>query len=177
MLKVACNTAINLYNGSAPKQDEPAHEYDIRGLVINRDSHKCFLFGREVQLTPLEFSILWYLCERQGVVVPSKEGQQKDGVHVTAEGALIEPEGGVIVHTRDALKQRHHPIGKAAPQQDRVGEVDRSSFPIERKLNLAKRTIDRQKSGMLLAEQKKNDLVMYLAHDLKTPQGSSCGTV
>ena len=62
-----------LYNGSAPKQDEPAHEYDIRGLVLNRDSHKCFLFGREVQLTPLEFSILWYLCERQGVVVPSEE--------------------------------------------------------------------------------------------------------
>ena len=49
-----------LYNGSAPKQDEPAHEYDIRGLVLNRDSHKCFLFGRKVQLTPLEFSILWY---------------------------------------------------------------------------------------------------------------------
>ena len=62
-----------LYNGSAPKQEEPAHEYDIRGLVLNRDSHKCFLFGREVQLTPLEFSILWYLCERQGVVVPSEE--------------------------------------------------------------------------------------------------------
>ena len=62
-----------LYNGSAPNQDEPAHEYDIRGLVLNRDSHKCFLFGREVQLTPLEFSILWYLCERQGVVVPSEE--------------------------------------------------------------------------------------------------------
>ena len=34
-----------LYNGSAPKQDEPAHEYDIRGLVLNRDSHKCFLLG------------------------------------------------------------------------------------------------------------------------------------
>jgi len=62
-----------LYNGSAPKQDEPAHEYDIRGLVLNRDSHKCFLFGKEVQLTPLEFSILWYLCERQGTVVPSEE--------------------------------------------------------------------------------------------------------
>ena len=62
-----------LYNGSVPKQEEPAHEYDIRGLVLNRDSHKCFLFGREVQLTPLEFSILWYLCERQGIVVPSEE--------------------------------------------------------------------------------------------------------
>ena len=31
------------------------------------------MFGKEVQLTPLEFSILWYLCERQGVVVPSEE--------------------------------------------------------------------------------------------------------
>lgn len=36
-------------------------------------------------------------------------------------------------------------------------------------MNLAKHTMDRQKSDMLLAEQKKNDLVMYLAHDLKTP--------
>ena len=49
-----------LYNGSVSKQEKPAHEYDIRGLVLNRDSHKCFLFGRKVQLTPLEFSILWY---------------------------------------------------------------------------------------------------------------------
>lgn len=62
-----------LYSGSVPKQEEPAHEYDIRGLVINRNNRKCFLFGKEVQLTPLEFSILWYLCERQGVVVPSEE--------------------------------------------------------------------------------------------------------
>ena len=62
-----------LYNGSAPKPEKAAREYDIRGLSINRDNHKCFLFGREVQLTPIEFSILWYLCERQGVVVPSEE--------------------------------------------------------------------------------------------------------
>lgn len=62
-----------LYNSSIPKADEPVREYDIRGLIINRDNHKCFLFGKELQLTPMEFSILWYLCERQGVVVPSEE--------------------------------------------------------------------------------------------------------
>ncbi|MCI8398388.1 MAG: VanR-ABDEGLN family response regulator transcription factor [Oscillibacter sp.] len=61
-----------LYN-SAAKREEPIREYDIRGLEINRDNHKCFLFGRELQLTPIEFSILWYLCERQGIVVPSEE--------------------------------------------------------------------------------------------------------
>ena len=52
---------------------EAAHEYDIRGLLINRDNHKCVLFGKELQLTPIEFSILWYLCERQGMVVSSEE--------------------------------------------------------------------------------------------------------
>lgn len=61
------------YNHSAPRQEEAAREYDIRGLLINRDNHKCVLFGRELQLTPIEFSILWYLCERQGIVVPSEE--------------------------------------------------------------------------------------------------------
>ena len=65
--------------------------------------------------------------------------------------------------------------GMDALLQDVPGEISLPPelFPIERKLNLAKCTIDRQKSGMLLAEQKKNDLVMYLAHDLKTPLASS----
>lgn len=62
-----------LYNGSAPRREGPAHEYGIRGLAVNRDSHKCFLFGKERRLTPIEFSILWYLCEHQGAVVPSEE--------------------------------------------------------------------------------------------------------
>lgn len=48
-------------------------EYDIRGLLINKTSHKCFLYGKELQLTPLEFSILWYLCAHQGTVVASEE--------------------------------------------------------------------------------------------------------
>ena len=49
------------------------NEYDIRGLLINKDSHKCTLFGKELSLTPIEFSILWYLCEHQGKVVSSEE--------------------------------------------------------------------------------------------------------
>jgi len=61
------------YNTAVPRQEEAPHEYDIRGLVINKENHKCFLFGKELQLTPTEFSILWYLCERQGAVVPSEE--------------------------------------------------------------------------------------------------------
>ena len=55
-----------------PPQEE-ALEFDIRGLQISRETHKCFLYGQEVSLTPLEFSILWHLCARQGRVVPSEE--------------------------------------------------------------------------------------------------------
>ena len=46
---------------------------DIRGLSIDKDSHKCSLNGSPLSLTPIEFSILWYLCENKGRVVSSEE--------------------------------------------------------------------------------------------------------
>ncbi|NMA06679.1 MAG: VanR-ABDEGLN family response regulator transcription factor [Ruminococcaceae bacterium] len=61
------------YNQPADKQLTPNSEHDIRGLQINNDSHKCYLFGKELQLTPIEFAILWYLCENRGRVVSSEE--------------------------------------------------------------------------------------------------------
>ena len=50
-----------------------AQEHDFRGLQISRATHKCVLFGEELPLTPLEFSILWYLCQHRGQVVSSEE--------------------------------------------------------------------------------------------------------
>ena len=60
------------YNVMDQSQEEPS-EYDIRGLQINRESHKCILFGEELALTPIEFDLLWYLCSHQGKTVPSEE--------------------------------------------------------------------------------------------------------
>lgn len=61
------------YNHSDVQVSSPEKEHCIRGLVINRDTHKCELFKTSLQLTPIEFSILWYLCENQGRVVSSEE--------------------------------------------------------------------------------------------------------
>lgn len=61
------------YNNLAGKRTAKTSEYDIRGLLINKDTHKCCLYGKELQLTPIEFGILWYLCEHQGMVVSSEE--------------------------------------------------------------------------------------------------------
>ena len=60
------------YNQAGAPEPKPA-EHDIRGLIISKANHKCTLYGEELALTPLEFSILWYLCERQGQVVSSEE--------------------------------------------------------------------------------------------------------
>ena len=61
------------YKQPCIKQEAERTEYDIRGMTISKSSHKCILFGKEIQLTPTEFSILWYLCERQGTVVSTEE--------------------------------------------------------------------------------------------------------
>lgn len=61
------------YNGNHETQTVSTDEYDIKGLTINKSTHKCFLFDKEVTLTPTEFSMLWYLCEHKGKVVASEE--------------------------------------------------------------------------------------------------------
>lgn len=48
-------------------------------------------------------------------------------------------------------------------------------LPLERKLNLVKQTLLQRTLATREAEQRKNDLVMYLAHDLKTPLTSIIG--
>lgn len=48
-------------------------------------------------------------------------------------------------------------------------------FELERRLNTVKHTIEKQKSDILTTEKRKNDLIMYLAHDLKTPLASVIG--
>lgn len=61
------------YNGFADISSQPKKEYDIRGLLINCDTHACSLYGRDLRLTPTEFAIVLYLCKNQGRVVPSEE--------------------------------------------------------------------------------------------------------
>jgi two-component system response regulator VanR len=65
------------YNNSNDKDKlshlEPDNEFDFGGLVINKDTHKCTLYEKQLSLTPIEFSILWHLCSNKGRVVSSEE--------------------------------------------------------------------------------------------------------
>ncbi|MCI9439762.1 MAG: VanR-ABDEGLN family response regulator transcription factor [Ruminococcus sp.] len=99
-----------LYNqaGNAGESTGLLMEYDIRGLIINKSTHKCTLYGKEISLTPIEFSILWYLCENRGNVISSEELFE----HVWGE-KYIENNNTVMAHIgrlREKLKEpARHP--------------------------------------------------------------------
>ncbi|MEQ2441891.1 VanR-ABDEGLN family response regulator transcription factor [Pseudoflavonifractor sp. CLA-AP-H29] len=46
---------------------------DFNGLVINRATHECTLYDKPLNLTPLEFDILWMLCENRGQVISAEK--------------------------------------------------------------------------------------------------------
>ncbi len=58
------------YNTSLSKEEE---YYNIRGLEIFPDRHKVLLYGENIELTPMEFSILLYLCQHINHAVTSEE--------------------------------------------------------------------------------------------------------
>ncbi len=62
----------NRYNSNQTVVPE-VREHDFSGLYICQDTHRCDLFGEELLLTPIEFSVLWYLCEHRGIVVSAEE--------------------------------------------------------------------------------------------------------
>lgn len=57
------------YNETVKQQEDII---DFAGLVMNRDTHECVYNERELILTPIEFDILWLLCENRGKVISSE---------------------------------------------------------------------------------------------------------
>lgn len=47
--------------------------YNVRGLELSEENHTCILYGEEITMTPLEFSIVLYLCQNMDRVVSSEE--------------------------------------------------------------------------------------------------------
>ncbi|WP_130870147.1 VanR-ABDEGLN family response regulator transcription factor [Intestinimonas massiliensis (ex Afouda et al. 2020)] len=59
------------YN-EADKAPDSRDIIDFNGLVINRATHECWLYDKELNLTPIEFDILWMLCENRGQVISAE---------------------------------------------------------------------------------------------------------
>ena len=102
-------TQLRRYTRYNPREGtvQEVTEYDFRGLQISKATHKCVLFGEELALTPLEFSILWYLCEHRGNVVSSEELFE----HVWGE-AFMDSNNTVMSHIARLREKMHEPSRK-----------------------------------------------------------------
>jgi two-component system response regulator VanR len=89
------------YNNSEPVQDENIIE--ISGLVLDKDDHKCTLNGKQLLLTPTEFSILWVLCSNRGRVVSSEELFHE----VWRDKYFTNSNNTVMVHIRHLREKMH----------------------------------------------------------------------
>ena len=90
------------YNGSdrGPSSDI----IDVNGLVINRATHECTLYDEPLLLTPIEFNILWLLCERRGQVISAEE------LFETVWGEkYLDRNNTVMVHIRRLREKMHEP--------------------------------------------------------------------
>ena len=75
----------------------------VRGLTLNLDTHECTLDEKSLQLTPIEFSILWMLCESPGKVIPAEEIFEK----VWGDKYLNNSNNTVMVHIRHLREKLH----------------------------------------------------------------------
>ncbi len=82
-------------------------EIYFQGLVINAKTHKCFLNNKELDLTPIEFKILWYLCQNRGEVVTCEDLF----FNVWQEKYYENENNTIMVHIRH-LREKMHDTGK-----------------------------------------------------------------
>ena len=94
------------YNdGGRPQEDI----IDFAGLVLNRSTHECVYNERALTLTPIEFDILWILCENRGQVISSEQLFEQ----VWKEKYYKNSNNTVMVHIRHLREKMSGPTGKS----------------------------------------------------------------
>ncbi len=81
---------------------------DFGGLVLDRSSHECTFNEKSLTLTPIEFDILWLLCENRGKVISSEVLFES----VWGEKYYKNSNNTVMVHIRHLREKMSGPSGK-----------------------------------------------------------------
>ena len=91
------------YNNSNQKENV----IDFRGILINKDTHEFYFNEKKVELTKIEFEILWLLCENRGKVIKTDELFSK----VWGSKYFEKDNNTVMVHIRH-LREKMNDIEK-----------------------------------------------------------------
>ncbi len=88
------------YSGGAPDRET----ISFHGLRISRRTHECSLYDEPLNLTPLEFDILWTLCENRGNVISAEQLFES-----VWKEKYLERNNTVMVHIRRLREKMHEP--------------------------------------------------------------------
>lgn len=94
------------YNEGSKQQEDII---DFGGLFLNRNTHECIYNERKLTLTPIEFDILWILCENRGQVISSEQLFEQ----VWKEKYYKNSNNTVMVHIRHLREKMSGPTGKS----------------------------------------------------------------
>lgn len=109
------------YNEQVKTQD---NILDLAGLVMNRDTHECTYNEKELSLTPIEFDILWLLCENRGKVISSEQLFEQ----IWKEKYFKNSNNTVMVHIRH-LREK---MGDAHRKSDFIKTVWGVGYKVEK---------------------------------------------
>lgn len=82
---------------------------DFAGLVLNKDTHECMYNEKALVLTPIEFNILWILCENRGQVISSEKLFEQ----VWGEKYFKNSNNTVMVHIRHLREKMSDTTGRS----------------------------------------------------------------
>ena len=94
------------YNEGSKTQEDLI---DFGGLLLNRNTHECIYNEKELTLTPIEFDILWILCENRGQVISSEQLFEQ----VWKEKYYKNSNNTVMVHIRHLREKMSGSTGKS----------------------------------------------------------------
>ena len=82
---------------------------DFGNMFLNRTTHECVYNEKHLTLTPIEFDILWLLCDNRGQVISSERLFEE----VWKEKYYKNSNNTVMVHIRHLREKMSGPTGKS----------------------------------------------------------------
>lgn len=83
---------------------EAGESLTVGALTIDRGTHQCWLSDELIDLTPIEFDILWLLCSNRGKVLSAEELFER-----VWKEKYLERDNTVMVHIRRLRDKLHEP--------------------------------------------------------------------
>lgn len=87
---------LRRYKNYNQQEEKGEHIIDFRNIVINKNTHEFYFKDNKIELTPIEFEMLWYLCKNRGSVVATDALFQ----YVWKEEYFEKDNNTIMVHIR-----------------------------------------------------------------------------